>query len=397
MPTASFRFPRVLMVSDVYFPRVNGVSTSIQTFRRDLASLGCTSLLVAPDYPERRSDERGITRVRSRYLPFDPEDRVMVRRVLERQCRALAGQFDLIHVQTPFLAHYAGVRVARALGVNVVETYHTYFEHYLHHYMPLLPEALARFLARRVSRAQCNAVDAVISPSPQMAEALLAYGITTEIDVIPTGIDLSEFAGGDGNRFRAAHGIDERRPVMLTVGRVAFEKNLEFIIDVLALVRECLPGVLLVMAGEGPALDALKQRVARLGLTESVRFVGYLDRSSGLIDCYKSADVFVFASRTETQGLVLLEAMAAGVPVVSTAVMGTKAVLDGARGAIVVEEDRAAFAAAVGRILGDPQTRSTLAVHAAESVAERWSSLGMARRMLECYERVASRRGTPRQ
>jgi glycosyltransferase involved in cell wall biosynthesis len=309
------------MLSDVYFPRVNGVSTSIQTFRRDLEAQGCNSVLVAPQYPQTRDDEPGILRVRSRYLPFDPEDRAVVASELKRVVRARGAGFDLVHVHTPFLAHAVGVRLARRLGLPVVETYHTFFEEYFHHYLPFVPRAALRALARAVSRRQCNAVDAVIAPSPQMADVLREYGVRTEIRVIPTGLDLGRLAGGDGERFRARHGIAPGRPVALTVGRVAFEKNIRFLIAMLERVRHAIPDVLLVIAGEGPALPALKREVGERGLAGHVCFVGYLDRGGPLLDCYRSADVFVFASRTETQGLVLLEAMALGLPVVSTAVM----------------------------------------------------------------------------
>ena len=386
MPNSSGA-PRVLMLSDVYFPRVNGVSTSIQTFRTALEALGCTTLLIAPEYAAARDDEPGITRVRSRQVPFDPEDRLMSRRSLERACASLEGQFDLVHVQTPFRAHQAGVRLARRLALPVVETYHTYFEHYFHHYMPYLPQALLAFAARTLSRRQCNAVDAVIAPSRQMAEALSAYGIGSDIHVIPTGLDLERFAGGDGTRFRARFGIAHGRPLMLTVGRVAFEKNIGFLIDVLDSVRRTVPDVLLVIAGEGPALRSLERAVAERGLKASARFVGYLDRGSDLLDCYKSADVFVFASRTETQGLVLLEALALGVPVVSTAVMGTKDVLHGARGAIVVEEGVDEFAAAVARVLTDRATCEALAANATRFVADTWSSGATAERLLALYRR----------
>jgi 1,2-diacylglycerol 3-alpha-glucosyltransferase len=380
--------PRVLMISDVYFPRVNGVSTSIQTFRNDLGRLGVESWLVAPEYPAARADEPGIVRVRSRYLPLDPEDRIMVGAALERECRALAVRCDLVHVQTPFLAHRVGVRVARRLGLPVLESYHTYFEQYFHHYLPFLPASVTSRIARRISRTQCNAVDAVVAPSPQMAAALDAYGVDTPIEVIATGLDLGKFRGGDGTRFRRARAIAAERPVLLNVGRVAFEKNLVFLIDVLERVKADVPDVLLVIAGEGPALHGLAKLVARRHLAGNVLFVGYLDRGGALLDCYRSADAFVFASRTETQGLVLLEALALGVPVVSTAVMGTKTVLEGARGAIVVEEDRDAFAAAVVSLLADRAYRARLAAEGPRYIAANWSGPEMAARMCRLYERL---------
>jgi 1,2-diacylglycerol 3-alpha-glucosyltransferase len=382
---------RVLMVSDVYFPRVNGVSTSVQTFRRDLDALDCASWLLVPAYPRPVDDDSRVLRQPSRYLPFDPEDRLMSARSAVRAALGVSERVDVVHIHTPFVAHRVGVEVARELGVRTVETYHTFFEEYFHHYLPLLPRWPLRGLARAISRRQCNAVDTVIAPSRQLADVLLGYGVSAPIDVIPTGLDLSRFDGGNGAAFRQQFGISAERPVMLFVGRVAHEKNIGFILDVLGEVRKVVPNALLVLAGEGPALPALRRRVEAEGLSSSVLFVGYLDRRNGLRDCYRAADVFVFASRTETQGLVLLEALALGVPVVSTAVLGTKEVLHGARGAIVVEENRAAFARAVVDVLTRPELRRSLASEARAHVAEHWSSAVMARRLLTLYERLASR------
>lgn len=380
---------RVLFVSDVYFPRVNGVSTSIRTFRHDLAALGCDTWLIAPDYSQGWDDDARVQRQPSRYLVFDPEDRMMKPRATLAAAHELARDVDVVHVQTPFVAHWVGTKVARSLHVPAIETYHTFFEEYLHHYLPLLPAGAARAFARHVSRRQCNAVDAVVAPSQQLKDVLASYGVTRPIRTIPTGLRLAEFEGGDGAAFRARHGIAADRPVMLLVGRVAHEKNIGFLLRVLAEVRCSVPDVLLVIAGEGPALPALQRAAADGGLAANVLFVGYLDRRGALLDCYRAADVFVFASRTETQGLVLLESLALGVPVVSTAVLGTKEVLRDAAGAIVVAEDVAEFAAATVRMLKEPQLRTDLGGAGREFVARRWSSLEMAKRLLQLYEEVA--------
>jgi glycosyltransferase involved in cell wall biosynthesis len=388
---------RILMISDVYFPRVNGVSTSIQTFRNDLLALGHRCVLVAPDYPERRADDgEAMIRIHSRAVPRDPEDRLFSRaRLLALTSQMRGMRFDLVHIQTPFAAHYAGIELARRLGVPTVESYHTYFEHYLQHYVPALPPRLLQSLARRFTVSQCHQVDAVVSPSRQMADALRAYGVTTPIEVLPTGLPAERFALGEGARFRARHGVPGRRPLALFLGRVAHEKNIDFLIRMLVALRARVPDVLLVIAGEGPAEAHCRARVAALGLGEHVLFVGYLDRRGGLADCYRAADVFVFASRTETQGLVLLEAMAQGTPVVSTAVMGTVDVLAGAEGAIVVPEEETAFAAAVEMVLADPTRRAELGERARQD-ARRWSSRAMAERLVSLYSSMRERRaGTP--
>jgi glycosyltransferase involved in cell wall biosynthesis len=384
---------RILMISDVYFPRVNGVSTSIQTFRNDLLALGHRCVLVAPDYPEGRTDDgEAMIRIHSRPVPRDPEDRLFSRsRLLALTSQLRRLRFDLVHIQTPFAAHYGGIELARRLGVPAVESYHTYFEHYLHHYVPALPPRLLQSLARRFTVSQCRQVDAVISPSRQMAEALRAYGVTTPLEVLPTGLPAERFTLGEGARFRARHGVPTHRPLALFLGRVAHEKNIDFLLRMLAALRHRVPDVLLVIAGEGPAEAHLRARVAALGLGEHVMFVGYLDRRGGLADCYRAADVFVFASRTETQGLVLLEAMAQGTPVVSTAVMGTVDVLAGAEGALVVPEDETAFAVAVESVLKDPVRRAELGERARHD-ARRWSSRLMAERLVSFYSGVLERR-----
>jgi 1,2-diacylglycerol 3-alpha-glucosyltransferase len=376
---------RVLYVSDVYFPRVNGVSTSIQTFRRELAALGHATTLVAPDYGAARADEEDIVRIASRRVPFDPEDRAMRWRHLARAGQRLDDQrFDLVHVQTPFFAHYAGVRFARRWGVPCVATYHTLFEEYLHHYARFAPRRATRAVARDFSRRQCGDVDAVVVPSTAMRDTLQRYGVRERTEIIPTGIPFGEITGGDGARFRRVHGIPPERPVLAYVGRVAFEKNIEFLLRMLVRVRCEVPDVLLVICGEGPALEPLRKLAHAAGIAANVRFVGYLDRTTALLDCYRAADALVFASRTETQGLVLLEAMALGVPVVSTAVMGTRDIVGPGKGALVAEDCEQDFAAEVTRLLKDSALRERLAAEAWD-YARSWSAPALALRLQDLY------------
>jgi 1,2-diacylglycerol 3-alpha-glucosyltransferase len=392
---------RVLFISDVYFPRVNGVSTSIHTFREDLAHIGVDTLLVAPRYPSAgappaspvaagTAEEPGVQRVPASSVPGDPEDRRMAWGALKRVLAALpGGQFDLVHIHTPFVAHYAGVRYARRAGIPSVATYHTFFEEYLHHYLPLLPRGLGRLLARTFTRSQCGAVQALIAPSEPMREVLLGYGVSTPIHVLPTGLAADRFRPGDGPAFRARAGIAPQRPLVSYIGRVAHEKNIGFLLAVFAEVRRSVPDALMMIAGEGPARESLRARVTALGLESQVHFAGYLERGQELLDCYAAADVFVFASRTETQGLVLLEAMAQGTPVVSTAELGTRSVLTPASGALVVPEERGAFAAAVVRVLGDAALRAQMAARG-RAYAHTWSSAAMAGRLAQVYGELSA-------
>ena len=379
---------RVLFVSDVYFPRVNGVSTSVWTFRSDLASCGIETVLVAPDYgPAGAAAEAGVVRVAAAGIPGDPEDRRMRWSALTGALENLGSSFDLVHIHTPFLAHYAGVRYARRLKIPCIATYHTFFAEYLHHYVPVLPRALGQALARVFTRSQCRDVRALIAPSEPMRAVLLDYGVTTPVHVIPTGLCAGRFEPGSGARFRAAHGLPAERPLMLYIGRVAHEKNIEFLLRVFVAVRARVPEALFLIAGESPARESLRELAARLDVAQAVRFAGYLDRDTELLDCYAAADVFVFASRTETQGLVLLEAMAQGTPLVSTAKLGTRSILQDGCGALIVEEELEAFAAATVRVLQDAPLRARLAGEG-RRYAREWSSLAMARRLAKLYRSI---------
>jgi len=304
---------------------------------------------------------------------------------------AAAEGCDLIHVQTPFVAHYAATRAARRAGIPVLATYHTLFEEYLKHYAPLVPASWLRTLARSFSRWQCNALDAVIVPSAAIHERLGSYGVKTPMHILPTGIALPAEPNAGRRDFRQRFGVNEQRPVALFVGRVAHEKNIDFLIDAVDLTRASVPDILLMVAGEGPALPHLRRVVADRGLQGHVQFIGYLERKIDLPACYAAADAFVFASRTETQGLVILEAMAAGLPVVALAAMGTIDILGARRGAAVPADNPAAFSLALAEVLGDPALRQRLANEGRHYAAE-WSDDALAGRMADLYRQIVSTR-----
>ena len=374
----------ILKLSDVFFPRINGVSTSIQTFRQALTEQGVRVTVVAPNYQDGAAAD-DVIRVAARRVPLDPEDRLMRQSALKHLPERLQHlNLDLIHVQTPFAAHYSGLKLAHRLGLPCVATYHTHFEEYLFHYIPLVPRPMLRALARRVARAQCDALDAVVVPSHAMAETLRDYGVSTPLHAIPTGLGESEFVRGDGRAFRAACGIGADRKVALFVGRVAFEKNIGFLLEMAALARRKRPDLLLLIAGDGPALPSLRRQTEQMGLQDHVRFVGYLARNSGLKDCYAAADLFVFASLTETQGLVLLEAMAARLPVLAIPALGAAEIISPHRGAVSGAREIPAFAEQLVQLLDHPATLARLGQEA-ECFAREWDAASQATKLVALY------------
>lgn len=382
---------KVLFISDVYFPRINGVSTSIHTFVTQMQALGHTVHVIAPAYGEHHDDPSWIKRIPSRSIYFDPEDQLMkYGEALKRMPELAAEAYDVLHIHTPFVAHYLGLKLAKSLNIPVVETYHTFFEDYLHHYLPWMPQPFARGLARMISKRQCNAVDAIVAPSKPMLDVLRGYGITVPAEVIPTGLQEKSFEEADGNAFRAKYGIALDRPMLLYVGRVAFEKNIDFLLGMAKVLSDERPDVLLVVTGEGPAEKSLHQLAKSLNLENNIQFIGYLNRETELNACYQSADVFVFASKSETQGLVLLEAMAQGTPVVAIAELGTASILIEGEGALIATENTTEFANRVLQLLIYPEQREALGQRAREYALEKWTAKVQAERLITFYRSLVS-------
>ena len=385
----------ILFISDVFFPRVNGVSTSINTFATELRALGHQVTLIAPSYTDEDKQEEWIVRVPSHKIYFDPEDRLMNFGKLKALLPWIRDKhFDVIHIHTPFTAHYVGIHFGKKLDIPVVETYHTFFEDYLHHYLPFIPQFISRKLARTISRRQCNAVDGIVSPSKPMLDVLKQYGIKTPAEVVATGLDDSSFASVDGEHFRMSHDIPLAQPMLLFVGRVAHEKNIGFLLEMHAELIKKHPDALLVITGEGPAEESIKHSIDKLGISNKVRMIGYLDRSHELIACYKAADIFVFASKSETQGLVLLEAMAQGTAVVAIAELGTKSILIEGEGVLIAKDDINDFADKVSVLLSDAPKRQMIGEKGRQYAQEKWGAGVLAKKVAKFYKSTINQKSS---
>jgi len=380
---------KIALVTDTYFPRINGVATSTQIFAEEFSKLGHEVDIYAPAFPNSIDDSENfkVYRFPSMYLFFDPEDRLG----LPNKDKKLVQQFvdkkyDIVHTQTPFTIGGPAVKWARQSGAKVVHTYHTLFAAYTEHYLWFLPKALGIWYAESTSRRYCNSCDLLITPSSEMQNVLASYHVKKPIEVIPTGIRLERFIGRDGNRFRKMKGYKPEDKLLLFMGRVAEEKNIDFLLKVVNRLKGKVPHLRFLIAGEGAAKKRLEKMVDELQLQDVVHFAGYLSKEDWR-DCYAASDLFVFASVTETQGLVVTEAMAAGTPVVAVGEMGIKDVMANSKGGLVTKLDEDEFTDAVYRmmtdkVLYDQKKSETL------TEADKWSSTSMAKRMISAYEQL---------
>ncbi len=366
--------------TEVYHPIVNGIVTSVDGLADGLRALGHEVYCFAPRVPGYEEGDGPVYRMPSLPLPIPTPYRLTVPVVSRRKREAIINRLHVLHAHSPFVTGWMAVRYARRLQIPLVYTYHTRLEEYAH-YVPFEPNATRR-AASTLTRSFANLADAVIVPTPAMRERLLELEVTAPIEVIPSGIDLDAFnAGVRSAHVRHSLGVRDGDRMLLFVSRLAREKNVEMLIRALAL---CLQPLRLVLAGDGPERQALEHLAARLGVSERVNFLGEVERDR-LPDLYASADAFVFASVTETQGLVLAEALAAGALVIAADAPQNREVLAGA--GLIVEPNPPAFAAAFTSIPAVPNTTETAKAYA---VAARFGIAEQARKVLAVYERLQS-------
>ncbi len=369
---------RVGFFTECYKPIVNGVVASIDALRDGLVAHGVEVTTVAPHFPRFVDSARDVVRIPSLPLPTPTEYRLCLP-YLSPDDRARVRGIDLVHAHSPFVTGWMAVAYARNKHIPLVFTYHTRLDAYAH-YAPFDRGTTQRAMAE-LTRRYANAADAVVVPTAAMEVRLRALGVRVPIAVVPSAIDVERFAaGGRSALVRARLGAPDDAPLALVVSRLGVEKNVELALDALAR----LPGVRLAVVGEGPHRPALEERARRLGVAERVRFTGALARER-LPDVYASVDAFVFPSTTDTQGLVLAEALAAGLPVVAAHSEASRDVLG--QGGRIVPAEAAAMAAALGDAIAAGRDQS--AVHLAFS---RYTVELQTRRILELYREVLAAR-----
>lgn len=367
---------RIGFFTEVYRPVVNGVVASIDALAEGLRGRGHDVYCFAPRMPGGDENDGPVFRMPSLPLPTRTAYRLTLPLVSRRNVNNVIKRLSLVHVHSPFVTGWMGMRYARRYGMPLVYTYHTQLEAYAH-YVPFEPNA-TRYAASQLTRTFANLTDAVIVPTPAMATRLRDLGVTARLEVVPSGIDVHRFgAGRRDEALRARLGAQPSDRLILCVSRLAKEKNVELLLEAIAVARD--PSLLLAIAGDGPAREELEARARECGVAARTRFLGSVPRER-LPDLYASCDAFCMPSTTETQGLVQAEALAAGAAVIAADAPQNRDVV-GAGGRIVAPNP-GAFAAAIA---ATPATRDEAAAAAARRSAERFSIGRQLDRMLAIY------------
>jgi glycosyltransferase involved in cell wall biosynthesis len=382
------------MLTNVFTPHVGGVARSVAAFSTAYRQAGHQVLVVAPCFEHMPQNESDVIRIPA-IQHFNGSDFSVPLPIPGFLSHAL-DEFgpDVVHTHHPFLLGDTALRIGASRDVPVVFTHHTQYEKYTH-YVPGDSPLLARFVVD-LTTGFCNLCDVVIAPSESIQAMLHSRNVTSRVVVIPTGVDVERFASGNGPRFRLAHEIPTKAFLVGHVGRLAPEKNLVFLAEAVASFLSQNASAHFLLSGEGPSEVQVREIFAAHGLSQRLHVMGIL-RPDELVDAYRAMDVFAFASRTETQGMVISEAMAAGAPVVAIDAAGVREVVrDGYNGRLLAREDLADFASALNEIAGlSDEDRQTFVAGARET-AEQFSMRRCAQRALDLYNSVISARKTRR-
>ncbi|TXT47492.1 MAG: glycosyltransferase [Spirochaetes bacterium] len=358
---------RIVFFSDAYHPRVSGQVVSIDEFSHELTERGHEVCIVCPAYPQERmaghEDRFRTIRVPSGTAFVSGEDRLALPWHSYDVLRQV-DDFDpqAVHIHTEFSIGSMGRRYCRSRGLPVLSTCHTHYAMYMEGYLPFLSKRVGLQVARAWLRSIYSRDDLIITPSKSIRDEMIENGIDREFFVIPTGVDDRVFRPRpeEGAEFRKV--LARERPgfegahLLLYVGRIGKEKNIDLLVRALPRVFAKDPKARLLIVGEGPYREELSQFLASQPLAEKVAWMDYQPRSR-LPAIYSAADLFTFPSKTETQGLVTIEALLCGTPVVGVDEMGTGEILAGDVGGFLSKDDPEDYAEGILQLLLDPALR----------------------------------------
>lgn len=379
----------ICMMTNTYLPHVGGVARSVSTFAEEFRKRKHNVLVVAPEFDGKPLTRRAASIVErvAAIQHFNGSD-FSVRLPLAAALSERIDNFkaDVIHAHHPFLLGDTALRIATSKNVPVIFTHHTRYEDYTH-YVPFDSTALKE-VAINLSTEFANLCDGVIAPSESIAKLIKKRGVTSPIHVVPTGIHVKAFALGDGARFRKKFKIPARAFVVGHVGRLAPEKNLGYLAEAAALFIKNTPNSRFLVVGGGPSEDAIKEAFAKHGAERRLVMAGK-HTGAALADAYNAMDVFAFASFSETQGMVLAEAMAAGRPVVALTASGVREVMRHERNGFMLPARAPAktFAAHLARLHAEPGLRRAFSAEARRT-AENFSREHCADLALAFYEEI---------
>jgi glycosyltransferase involved in cell wall biosynthesis len=378
---------KIAIFTNNYLPNPYGVSGSIESFRKEFEVLGHEVYIFAPHWKGYQDENPNVfrypaieTNIKIKFPIAIPYSRKM-NKIIDKL------DLDIIHSQHPNLLGSAAARWARRKNIPLVFTWHTLYDQYAH-FVPFVPPKIAAWWAIRNARKYADKCNQVIVPTPSIMDILRSWGVTNKnIIAIPTGVEETDFSNPDREKIRKENGVKDDEILLALISRLTAEKNVNFLFESVAKVLRANDAVKFMVCGAGNLRSQLGEIAAREGLEEKVINIGNIERKS-LKDYYSAGDIFVYASKSETQGMVFTEAMYSGLPIVAVRATGAKDIVEDGKTGFLVNEDMKEFGEAVQKLIDDENLRKKFSEEAKKVAREKYTARVCAGKLLKVYEQA---------
>ncbi|MDD4363150.1 MAG: glycosyltransferase [Atribacterota bacterium] len=383
----------VAFFTNCYKPLINGVVSSIISLKTAFEKKGHSTYIFAPKVEGYTDEEENIFRYHSVNLTNRVKYPIAI--PLSMRASKVINEFkpDIIHLHHPFVLSMPAIMYAEKLKIPKILTIHTQYERYAYYISPI-PQAIIQEAIKRIIFHLADKIDVITTPSESMKNFINKYKIKKDIVVVPNAINLNLFQDRDQQEchsLKEKFEIKENDTTILYVGRISLEKNIEKIIQAVALIHEKgIINIKLLLVGDGTALEQMKKLVKTLKIDKMVHFAGAV-KNEVIKSYYQISDIFAFTSTSETFGLVIIEAMASGLPVLAVKAPGAVDIISDGKDGILSEDDVANFAIHLEKLIVDKNFRNYLS-QAALLTAKKYSFDSVADKMLEVYQRLSMNR-----
>jgi 1,2-diacylglycerol 3-alpha-glucosyltransferase len=372
-----------------YLPNPYGVSGSVESFRKEFERGGHEAYIFAPrwkGYVDKNSHvfrySSFETNVKIKFpiaIPYSSK----INKILDKL------DLDIIHSQHPNLLGSAAARWAKKKNIPLVFTWHTLYDQYAH-FAPFVPSKIAIWWAIRNARNYANKCDQIVVPTPSVGEIIKKWGVTSKnITAIPTGVEEEQFAAPERESVRKKYDIRDDEALLLVVTRLTVEKNVEFLVDTVLDILKNNEKTKFMICGDGNLRKGLMKKAEDAGLSEKVVFSGIVS-SEEKKNYFSAGDIFVYASKSETQGMILSEAMYSGLPIVAVRATGAVDIVEDGKTGFLVGENGKEFKEAVQKLIDDENLRKNFGEEAKKIAREKYTSEVCAKKMIEVYEKAIS-------
>ncbi len=354
---------RIGIFTNNYLPIISGVTESIESFRKELETRGHEIFIFVPNFPGYKDENPNVFRYPSinyKYKTPFPIAITFGGGVLKKVKEL---KLDIIHSQHPFNVGQSALKIAKKLNLPIIFTNHCRYDIYTH-FIPLIPQNLLKWYVKTTAVNYANQCDTVISPTQSIKEMLIEWGMRTRIEIIPTGTDIEKFKNANSGNIREELKIGKDKILLMTISRLAEEKNVDFLIRSFAGMKN--NNLHFMIVGGGHYKESLEKLAKELKVWNKITFTGAIPHSD-IPKYFKASDIFVYASLSETQGIMITEAMASGLPVVAVKAPGAMDLIDSGVDGILSPEIEEAFITRVETLINNLKKRKQIAEQAVKS------------------------------